>query len=78
MLIACAAATLLSPNVIVSELADVVIFTPVPDTRFKSSSNFSALTVVCPETLMLANPKLALPEPPLPLTATVSTELILP
>ena len=51
---------------------------PVLAASVRSSSNLSALTVVCPDTIMLAKPKLALPLPPLPLTATVSTELILP
>ena len=65
-------------NVIVSVFAAVVRAIPVPAAIVKSSSNFSALTVVWPDIMILAKPKLALPLPPLPLTATVSTELILP
>ena len=65
-------------NDIVSLFAFVVSAMPVPAASVRSSSNFSALTVVCPDIIILAKPKLALPEPPLPLTATVSTELILP
>ena len=65
-------------KVIVSVFAAVVSAIPVPAAIVKSSSNFSALTVVCPDIIILAKPKLALPLPPLPLTATVSTELILP